>query len=122
VIHIGDAGRRIIAASAVSVTVALLALWRPELLSILPHDRGCWLQADSDGAASVNKGALGGNSFDDILGGQYRRHPATTFALGAAAKVPLVTNDRHLLVHRNLVGFDVLTPRALLTRAGETPS
>jgi hypothetical protein len=25
-------------------------------------------------------------------------------------------------VHRNLVGFDVLTPRALLTRAGETPS
>jgi predicted nucleic acid-binding protein len=43
-------------------------------------------------------------------------------ALGAAAKVPLVTNDRHLLVHRNRVGFDVLTPPALLTRAGETPS
>ena len=43
-------------------------------------------------------------------------------ALGAAAKVPLVTNDHHLLVRRNLVGFDVLTPRALLTRAGETPS
>ena len=43
-------------------------------------------------------------------------------ALGAAAKDPLVTNDHHLLVHRNLVGFDVLTPRALLTRAGETPS
>ena len=27
----------------------------------------------------VDKGALGGNSFDDILGGQYRRHPDTTF-------------------------------------------
>lgn len=43
-------------------------------------------------------------------------------ALGAAVKVPLVTNDLHLLVHRNLIGFDVLTPPAFLTRAGETPS
>jgi hypothetical protein len=46
------------------------------LLCILPHDRRCRLQADSDGAAFVDKGALGGNPFDDILGGQYRRHPA----------------------------------------------
>src|SRR6516225_9394539 len=43
-------------------------------------------------------------------------------ALSAAAKVPLVTNDHHLLVHRNLIGFDVLTPRAFLTRAEETAS
>jgi predicted nucleic acid-binding protein len=43
-------------------------------------------------------------------------------ALSAAAKVPLVTNDHHLLAHRSLVGFDILTPPALLTRAGETPS
>src|SRR5439155_25071990 len=43
-------------------------------------------------------------------------------ALGAAAKVPLVTNDHHLLAHRHLIGFDVLTPRALLTRAGGTLS
>ena len=43
-------------------------------------------------------------------------------ALSAAAKVPLVTNDHHLLAHRNLIGFDVLTPRAFLARAGETPS
>lgn len=43
-------------------------------------------------------------------------------ALGVAAKVPLVTNDYHLLAHRNLIGFDVLTPPALLTRVGETPS
>jgi uncharacterized protein len=42
-------------------------------------------------------------------------------ALAAAAKVPLVTNDHHLLVHRNLIGFDVLTPSAFLTRAGATP-
>jgi hypothetical protein len=39
------------------------------LLSVLPHDRRCRLQADSDGAAFVDKGALGGNPFDDILGG-----------------------------------------------------
>jgi hypothetical protein len=45
---------------------------------VLPHDRSCRLQADSDGTAFVDKGALDGNSFDDILGGQYRRHPATT--------------------------------------------
>jgi hypothetical protein len=48
------------------------------LLSVLPHDRRCRLQAYSDGAAFVDKGALSGNSFDDILCGQYRRHPATT--------------------------------------------
>ena len=30
------------------------------------------------GAAFVEKGALAGDAFDDILGGQYRRHPATT--------------------------------------------
>ena len=43
-------------------------------------------------------------------------------AVSAAAKVPLVTNDHHLLAHRNLIGFDILTPPALLTRAAETPS
>jgi len=43
-------------------------------------------------------------------------------ALSAAAKVPLVTNDHYLLAHRNLIGFDVLTQRAFLARAGETPS
>jgi len=43
-------------------------------------------------------------------------------ALSAAAKVPLVTNDHDLLAHRNLIGFDVLTPRAFLARAGESPS
>jgi predicted nucleic acid-binding protein len=43
-------------------------------------------------------------------------------ALAAAAKVPLVTSDDHLLAHRNLIGFDVLTPPAFLARAGETHS
>jgi predicted nucleic acid-binding protein len=43
-------------------------------------------------------------------------------ALSAAAKVPLVTNDHHLLAHRNLIGFDLLTPRAFLARTGGTPS
>jgi predicted nucleic acid-binding protein len=39
-------------------------------------------------------------------------------ALSAAAKVPLVTSDRDLLAHRNLIGLEVLTPRAYLARAG----
>ncbi len=43
-------------------------------------------------------------------------------ALGAAAKVPLITNDHHLLAHRNRLGFDVLTPPALLTRTRENLS
>src|SRR5215469_14210968 len=43
-------------------------------------------------------------------------------ALGAAAGVPLVTNDHHLLAHRNLIGLEVLTPPAFLTRAAEAPS
>jgi uncharacterized protein len=40
-------------------------------------------------------------------------------ALGAAAQTPLVTNDHHLLSHRNSIGIDVLTPRAFLAREGE---
>jgi len=44
------------------------------LFSIVPHDRDRRLQADADAAALINKGALGGNPPDDILGGQYRRH------------------------------------------------
>jgi hypothetical protein len=48
------------------------------LVSILSHDRGGRFEPNTDGAAIVDKGALGGNAPDDILGGQYRRHPATT--------------------------------------------
>lgn len=40
-------------------------------------------------------------------------------ALAAAAKVPLVTSDDHLLAHRNVFGFEVLTPPAFLARARE---
>jgi predicted nucleic acid-binding protein len=40
-------------------------------------------------------------------------------ALSAAAKVPLVTNDNHLLAHRDTIGIEVLTPRAFLARKGE---
>jgi hypothetical protein len=49
------------------------------LASVLPHDRGCRFEPNADGAALIDKSALGGNAPDDILGGQYRRHPATTF-------------------------------------------
>jgi predicted nucleic acid-binding protein len=40
-------------------------------------------------------------------------------ALSAAVQTPLVTNDNHLLSHRNIIGVDVLTPRAFLAREGE---
>jgi predicted nucleic acid-binding protein len=40
-------------------------------------------------------------------------------ALSAAANAPLVTNDNHLLAHRDTIGIEVLTPRAFLARAGE---
>ena len=40
-------------------------------------------------------------------------------ALSAAAKVPLVTNDDHLLAYRDSLGIEVLTPSAFLAREGE---
>jgi predicted nucleic acid-binding protein len=40
-------------------------------------------------------------------------------ALSAAAQTPLVTNDNHLLSHKNSIGIEVLTPRAFLAREGE---
>jgi predicted nucleic acid-binding protein len=43
-------------------------------------------------------------------------------ALSAAAKTPLVTNDNHVLAQRNLLGIEVLTPRAFLAREGEDAS
>ena len=52
---------------------------RPELVAVLPHDRGYRFQANTDGAALIDKSTLGGDASDDILGGQYRCHPATTF-------------------------------------------
>jgi hypothetical protein len=51
------------------------------LLAILAHDR-VRFQANADGAALVDKGTLGGYPPDDILGGQYRRHSATTLRRG----------------------------------------
>jgi uncharacterized protein len=40
-------------------------------------------------------------------------------ALSVAAQTPLVTNDNHLLSHKDSIGIDVLTPRAFLAREGE---
>ena len=40
-------------------------------------------------------------------------------ALSAAAQAPLVTNDNDLLAHRDIMGIDVLSPRAFLAREGE---
>jgi len=43
-----------------------------ELLSLLPHDRGCPFEPDADAAPLVDIAALGGNAPDDILRVQYR--------------------------------------------------
>jgi len=48
------------------------------LAPVLPHDHGGRFEPNTDGAVLIDKGTLGGNAPDDILGGQYRRHPATT--------------------------------------------
>jgi uncharacterized protein len=40
-------------------------------------------------------------------------------ALSVATQAPLVTNDSHLLYHKNSIGIDVLTPRAFLAREEE---
>jgi hypothetical protein len=40
-----------------------------KLLAVLAHDRGRRPQPDPDTSTLVNKGALGGNAPDDILGG-----------------------------------------------------
>ena len=48
------------------------------MLPVLPDDRSRRFEANADGTALVDKGALGGNAPDDILGGQYRCHPVTT--------------------------------------------
>ena len=40
-------------------------------------------------------------------------------ALSAAANVPLVTSDNHLLVHRDSISIEILTAREFLERNGE---
>jgi hypothetical protein len=42
---------------------------RPELASVLPDNRGGRFQPNTNSAALINKGTLGGNAPDDILGG-----------------------------------------------------
>jgi len=51
---------------------------RAELLPVLPYDRGGRFQSNPDGATLIDKGALGGDPPNDILRGQYWRHPTTT--------------------------------------------
>jgi hypothetical protein len=48
------------------------------LVAVLPHDRCSRFKPNADAAALVDISALGGNSTDDILGGQYRCHVAAT--------------------------------------------
>jgi hypothetical protein len=46
----------------------------PKLLAVLPHDRCGRFKPNADAAALIDISALGGNSTDDVLGGQYRCH------------------------------------------------
>jgi hypothetical protein len=48
------------------------------LLAVLPHDRCGRFKPNADATALVDISALGGNSTDDILSGQYRCHLAAT--------------------------------------------
>jgi hypothetical protein len=48
------------------------------LLAVLPHDRSGRSKPNADGATLVDEGTLSGNPPDNVLGSQYRRHPATT--------------------------------------------
>jgi hypothetical protein len=66
------------------------------LLSVLPYNCAGRLKANADGAALVDKGTLGGNPPYDILGGQYRRHPATTLRHGRDPVLNLIDGGRTL--------------------------
>ena len=55
----------------------LAAVRCTELIAVLPHDRRGRFQPNADATSVIDEGALGGNSFDNVLRGQYRRHPAT---------------------------------------------
>jgi len=63
--------RKIRAQAAVGRRRPALTPWRPELLPSTVAAAG----SGQCRAAVVDKGALGGNPPDDILGAQYRRHP-----------------------------------------------
>jgi hypothetical protein len=65
------------------------------LLSVLPYDRSGRFQTNADDASLTDEGALGDNSPDDILGGQYRCHPATTLRRNRSALKPLSTAAVH---------------------------
>jgi hypothetical protein len=56
-----------------------------ELLEmVLPHDRRRWFQPNADASPVIDEGALGGNSFDNILRGQYGRRSSTLRSFAAS--------------------------------------
>jgi hypothetical protein len=50
----------------------------PKLVAVLPHDRCGRFKPNADAAVLIDISAVGGNSTDDVLGGQYRCHIAAT--------------------------------------------
>ena len=63
------------------------------MLAVLPHDRCGRFKPDADAAALIDISALGGNSTDDVLGGQYRCHVAATLT-GQASSHAIVDVNR----------------------------
>ena len=67
----------------------------PELLPVPPYDRSGRLQTNADGAALIDEGTFGDDPPDDILGGQYRRHPTITRDAAPPARKRLSAAARH---------------------------
>src|SRR6266436_1893454 len=64
-------------ASPIGRTPGGISSWSISTLMPVLYCRGPRVSENAYGAPVIDEGALGGNSFDGILGGQYRRHPAT---------------------------------------------
>jgi len=65
------------------------------------------------------EGEFSGAVDPDAFAGIADRDDRKFAALSAAANAPLVTNDNHLLAHRNAIGIDIVTPHAFLMRDRE---
>jgi hypothetical protein len=82
------------------------------LFPVLPHDRRGGLQPNANGATLVDEGALGGNPFDDIFGGQNLRHST---ALGRAP--PARAQFRLIFSGSRAYGFRPVIPDIDIWRA-----
>jgi hypothetical protein len=93
------------------------------LLAVLPHDRCGRFKPNADATALVDISALGGNSTDDILGGQYRCHVAATLTGRLQAMqllVLIVSRPQSLQFTRVIPEIDIWrAANLMLKRYGE---